>query len=254
MAWETLNDFVANIILFWVDFNLSIINSVKSGWSSIKEFISSIPAWIKKHIIEPISNFFISIWINITKKAKETWTNIKSVFGKVGEFFGGIWNTIKSKFTSIGTKIGEAIGGAFKNAINSVIATVENGINFIPNSINKALDLINKLPNVEISAIPTIELPRLAKGGVVNEDSVVEVGEDGSEAIVPLEHNTEWTSRVASLINSRIPYQGDNKLLSKLDEIISLMKNNRDGNGAINFTLQIDNFNNTANTSANDLS
>ena len=45
----------------------------------------------------------------------------------------------------------------------------------------------------------------------------------------------------------------DNKLLLKLDEIISLMKNNRDGQGVINFTLQIDNFNNTANTSINDL-
>ena len=213
---------------WWTDIVVGLIDGFKNGWSD-----------------------FANWW---TDKAKKTWTNIKSAFGKVGEFFGGIWNTIKSKFTSIGTKIGEAIGGAFKNAINSVIATVENGINFIPNSINKALDLINKLPNVEISAIPTIELPRLAKGGVVNEDSVVEVGEDGSEAIVPLEHNTEWTSRVASLINSRIPYQGDNKLLSKLDEIISLMKNNRDGNGAINFTLKIDNFNNTANTSVNDLS
>ena len=106
---------------------------------------------------------------------------------------------------------------------------------------------------MEISAIPTVNLPRLAKGGVVNEDTVVEVGENGSEAIVPLKNNTEWTSEVASLINARIPNRNTD-ILAKLDEIISIMKSIIGEHGNINFTLQIDNFNNTANTSVNDLS
>ncbi len=212
--------------------------------------------WFRE-AVDNLASGFVKGWSDFanwwTDKVKETWANIKSVFGKVGSFFVEIWDTIKSKFTAIGTKIGESIGAAFKLAINSVIATVEKQINFIPNAINGAIDLINKLPNVEISAIPTVNLPRLAKGGVVNEDTVVEVGENGSEAIVPLKNNTEWTSEVASLINARIPNRNTD-ILAKLDEIISIMKSIIGEHGNINFTLQIDNFNNTANTSVNDLS
>ena len=211
----------------WTNIVVGLIDGFKKGWSD-----------------------FANWW---TDKVKETWANIKSVFGKVGSFFVEIWDTIKSKFTAIGTKIGESIGAAFKLAINSVIATVEKHINFIPNAINGAIDLINKLPNVEISAIPTVNLPRLAKGGVVNEDTVVEVGENGSEAIVPLKNNTEWTSEVANLINARIPNRNTD-ILAKLDELISIMKSIIGEYGNINFTLQIDNFNNTANTSLNELS
>ena len=219
------------------------------GWSDFANWWTDIVVGLIDGFVKGWSDF-ANWW---TDKVKETWANIKSVFGKVGSFFVEIWDTIKSKFTAIGTKIGESIGAAFKLAINSVIATVEKQINFIPNAINGAIDLINKLPNVEISAIPTVNLPRLAKGGVVNEDTVVEVGENGSEAIVPLKNNTEWTSEVASLINARIPNRNTD-ILAKLDEIISIMKSIIGEHGNINFTLQIDNFNNTANTSVNDLS
>jgi hypothetical protein len=42
-----------------------------------------------------------------------------------------------------------------------------------------------------------LDLPRLAKGGVVDDPTVAEVGEHGAEAIVPLENNTGWIKRIA---------------------------------------------------------
>ena len=59
------------------------------------------------------------------------------MFENVGEFFGGIWDIIKEKFTTVGTDVGDAIGGAFKTAINAVIETVENALNAIPSAINR---------------------------------------------------------------------------------------------------------------------
>lgn len=169
-AWEGIKKIFANVKTFF------------SGvWNSIKNVFSSVGTWFK------------SIF-------STAWTNIKNVFSKVGDFFGGIWNTIKSKFKSIGTKVADAIGGAFKSAINAVIGTVEKAINFIPRAINKAIKLINKLPGVEISKMPTIELPRLAKGGIVNRSTLAEVGENGAEAIIPLEKNKAGLKKIASLL------------------------------------------------------
>ena len=153
-------------------------------------------------------NFWIGLWDKIKSAASAVadWLpqafsravdGIKNVFSGIGDFFGGIWDTIKERFSTVGTKIGEAIGGAFKKAINSVIATVEKGINFIPNSINKMLGAINKLPGVNISPIQTVSLPRLAKGGVVNRATTALIGEDGAEAVIPLERNRQWIKEVA---------------------------------------------------------
>ena len=40
-------------------------------------------------------------------------------------------------------------------------------------------------------------LPALARGGVVKRTTKVMIGEDGAEAVVPLENNTEWINKVA---------------------------------------------------------
>lgn len=194
-------------------------------WNGIKTIFEPVINWFStkftaawngiKEIWNGASTYFSNIWTNIKKpflavgtwfKTKFTtaWDNIKSVFSTVGDFFGGIWDTIKEKFTDIGTKVADAIGGAFKSAINAVIATVEGAINTIPDAINGAIDLINELPGVEISKMPTISLPRLAKGGVVRKATTAIVGEDGAEAVMPLERNTGWIDVLADKLANKI--------------------------------------------------
>ena len=131
------------------------------------------------------------------------WNVVVDTFGKIGDFFKGMWDGISWIFTTVGTKVGEAIGGAFKTAINAVIWTVEGALNAIPNAINGAIDLINKLPGVSISAIPTVTLPRLAQGGVLKKGQVGYLEGDGDEAVVPLSKNTEWLDRVADKISEK---------------------------------------------------
>lgn len=167
-----------------------------AAWTAIKTAFSNVGTWFKERFADIVRVFAgIPDWFRgVFKRA---WKAIKGVFSGVGEFFGGIWNTIKEKFKSIGTKVAEAIGGAFKTAINAVIATVEGAINLIPKAINGAISLINKLPGVEISEMPEVSLPRLAKGGVVRRATAAVVGEDGAEAVMPLEHNTGWIDLLA---------------------------------------------------------
>lgn len=197
----------------------NVVNYFKTLWENIKLIFSVVEKVFKgdfsgaweavKKIWDNCKGYFSGIWSNIKKifsvvkdyfenVFSSAWNAIKNVFSNVGDFFGNIWNIIKEKFTSIGTKIGDAIGGAFKTAINSVLATVENGLNAVPRAINGALDLINELPGVDISKMSEISLPRLARGGVLKRGQLGLLEGSGAEAVVPLEKNTKWLDEIAN--------------------------------------------------------
>lgn len=192
MVWE-------NIKLIFKVVKQVLSGDFSGAWESIKAIWNNVTGYFQtvwnsiKTIFSAVTEFFKTAF-------SEAWTAIKGVFNNVGEFFGGIWDTIKEKFTTIGTAIGDAIGGAFKNAINAVITTVENAINAIPEAINDAIDVINELPGVDISPIPTVSLPRLAKGGIVDRPTFAQIGEQGQEAIIPLENNKAGLKKIASLL------------------------------------------------------
>lgn len=190
--WDGIKSIFAPVTQYFSDKFKSAWDSVKKIWDVVKTYFTE--KW------NAIKTVFSVVGSYFSKQFTDAWNNVKKAFSKVGEFFGGIWDTIKKTFASIGTKVGDAIGGAFKTAINAVIATVERGINMIPNTVNKALDLINALPGVNISKLPTISLPRLARGGIVDKATLAEIGEDGAEAVLPLEKNKRGLKQIAQAL------------------------------------------------------
>ncbi len=135
---------------------------------------------------------------------QEAWNNITSIFSNIGNFFGGLWNTISNKFSSLGTTIGNAIGGAVKSGINGVISMIENVINKGIDMINGAINLINNIPGVSIGKFSRVNLPRLAKGGVLKKGEVGLLEGSGAEAVVPLERNKHWIKAVANEMKDQI--------------------------------------------------
>lgn len=103
----------------------------------------------------------------------------------------------------LGKAVGDAITGAIKTAINWVIEKVVKTINNFINGINAAIGIINKIPGVSISKLKTLDVPKFAKGGVVNSATLGVFGEAGKEAVIPLENNTEWMDILADRIASR---------------------------------------------------
>lgn len=144
-----------------------IKEAASKAWAKIKEAWQSAKAWFKEKVVDPIANFFTNLWSNISNWATNTWNNIKNAFSTVGTFFGGIWLTIKTKFTDIGQKIGDAVGEAFRKAVNAVLSTIERVANTPINAINKLLDVINTVPGINIGKLNTFTLPRLAQGAVI---------------------------------------------------------------------------------------
>ena len=183
-------------------------------WSNITGVLSGVGKWIYDKVIAPVVNFFKGLWDDITgifksigtwfsNRFKEAVDKIKSVFGGIKSFFTGIWDSIKAIFSKVGSAIGGAITDTVKKAINTVLSTAIGIINGFIGAINLAIGLINKIPGVNISKLNKLEVPKLAKGGIVDSATLAVVGEQGKEAIMPLENNTEWIDTLAEKLNAR---------------------------------------------------
>lgn len=118
-------------------------------WDKIKEVWGKAKDWFRENITEPVTGFFTTMW----------------AFAKRAFNMGIDW--IKKKFT---------------DAVNGGITLVESFINFIIRGLNVLVRGINKLsfdvpdwvPGIggkkmgfSISAIPEVQIPRLATGAVI---------------------------------------------------------------------------------------
>lgn len=210
----------------------SILGAVGSAiWTFIKGRITSLGKWFGG-IWKSAKKMFSAIPTFFKEKFSQAWTGIKNVFSSVGSFFSGIWETIKSKFVQIGTKIGDAVGGAFKKAINAVLKTVENVVNTPIKAINGLIGIINKIPGVNLGQLKTFNLPRLEKGGILPKGKIGLLEGNGAEAVVPLEKNLEWTKNVAKQISD----------FTSKNNVSSVKEKSKDKNETINITIHIDSF------------
>jgi len=192
-------------------------NGVKSVWNGARSFFSGIWSGIKG-VFGSVGSWFRSTF-------QKAWSNIKSVFSGWGSFFSGLWGKVKSKFGSIGTSIGTAMGNAVKNGMNGALSKVESAINKGIGLINSAIRLANKLPGINVGTVGKISLPRLIKGGVLEKGQVGLLEGTGAEAVVPLERNHAWLSRLAQDLDE---IQGsrstDEALMERLNQIIFLLE------------------------------
>lgn len=175
-------------------------------WNTITGVFSGLISWFGdlfsqakdkiREVFQPIVDWFREKWDNIKEtfsdvgswfgdKFREAWNNIKSAFSNFTSFFSELWDKVKSTFSSLGTKLGSAIGDSVKSGINSVLSMIENAINKAVGLINGAIDIINKVPGVEIGHISALSLPRLAKGGVLYDDTAFIGGEYANAATNP---------------------------------------------------------------------
>ena len=183
---------------------IEIIGALFVGlWNLLKIKVIQPMAEGFKKLWEDIKEFFapaVEFFGNIFKKAYQ---KIKEVFEPIKNFFSGLWESIKEKFMSLATIIGDAISKAVKTGLNAVISLVEGAINKAIGLINGAIDLINKLPGVHVEKLTELQLPRLAHGGIATKSVVANIGEAGREAVLPLENNTGWMDVLADRIMSR---------------------------------------------------
>ena len=191
--WSSITKTFSNVKSWFGDRFKQAWNGIKSAWNGAKSFFSGIWSSVTK-TFGNVGGWFRS-------KFQSAWSSIKSVFSSWGSFFGGLWTKIKSKFSSIGSSLGKAMGDSVKSGMNKVISTIQSAINKGIGFINSAIKLANKLPGISVGTLSKISLPRLAKGGVLEKGQVGLLEGSGAEAVVPLERNKAWLSKVAEDLN-----------------------------------------------------
>lgn len=211
--WQKVKDFFKEFAENWsigvdmiVDF---FTKTIPDTWQNFKNKVSDAIDLIAEWVTVKVPKFFTDCWQSIKDTFSnvgswfedtftEAWEKVKEVFASWGEFFSGLWDDIKNTFSELGTNIGNAISGSVKAAINRVLEAIENTINGGIDLINGAISLINSIPGVNVGYVNGLSLPRLAKGGIVDSPTLAEIGEQGREAIIPLENNLDWLKTLAN--------------------------------------------------------
>lgn len=157
------------------------VQIARSLWAAVQQVFSNVVSWFGQVF-------------------GQAWQAIKKKFDGWGKFWGDLWEKIKKKFSDIGSSIGSAISDTVKSGINGVLSTIESVINGGISLLNGAIDLINKIPGVNIGHIGQLSLPRLAKGGVLYGAQTVIAGEAGPEAIIPLDKLFAQMDKMANTI------------------------------------------------------
>lgn len=169
-----------------------------------------------------ISGYFIQKWNEIKTAVSTGWEFIKNIFNTatqpLQDAWAGMWEGMKGTFTSIWDTI--------KSVLTSSLNWIIDKINKVINTANSIADMGSKLPGVNISHIPNI--PKLAKGGIVNSPTLALIGEAGPEAVVPLSGRMAGAGFGGITIQIMGPiYTGREHALELVEEIADEIKRRR---------------------------
>lgn len=182
-----------NVITPVVEFFSAIPGAVggffSSLWEGIKAVWSAVSGWFSDNVIQPLVNFFAPIVETIGGFFSGLWNGICEIWQAAGEWFSeNVATPINNAF--------QAVSDFVKGIFNGLIGFVEGMINKVIGAVNSFIggfnDIVSKAASfigIEwggIAEIPEVSLPRLAEGGIVDQPTVLEAGEAGSEAIIPL--------------------------------------------------------------------
>ena len=165
--------------------------------------------WIVLGIVAAIAALTAAIILCV-----KHWDQIKATVSNVCSAIG---NTVSSVFNAIKTTITNVIEGA-KNIVKSGIDKIRSFFKF-----DWSLPKL-KMPHITISgsfSLSPLQVPKFGiswyqKGGVFDSTTLFGygngliggLGENGAEAVVPLEKNTQWLDRIATMLNEK---QGGNR-------------------------------------------
>lgn len=187
-----------------------IIGGFFSGlWTSIQSIWATVSGWFNLNVIQPLVNFFAPIVESIGGFFANLWASICSIWQAAGTWFSeNVTTPINNAF--------QAIGDFVKGIFNGLIGLVEGMINRIIGAVNGFIGGFNDVVGwgasfigvdwEGLATIPEVSLPRLAKGGIVDSPTILEAGEAGTEAIVPL---SELWGKMQDMISGPVGYMAD---------------------------------------------
>lgn len=180
---NTLSDIVANVMSFINE----LINLVTMLWNNV---------------ISPIVNFLVDTLGPVFQKVFDSiWNKVSGVFDMIGNavkmvtgVFSGLITFITGVFSGDWKKAWEGIVKIFKSIVDGIANIFKTPLNWIIDGINKFIRGINGIkipdwvPGIGGASFNIPQIPKLAKGGIVDKATLAMIGEGKSaEAVIPLD-------------------------------------------------------------------
>ena len=176
-------------------------------------------------VVDGIRGFFngLGTWMEGTFgfKWKNVFETVKNAVKAFRDYMGPIISSVQVIFMGLANFIGGVFSNNWRRAwfgVRQIFEGIVSGLshifkaplNFMIDGINKFLSGISKVkipdwvPGVGGKGFSIPKIPRLAKGGIVSASTIANIGEAGTEAVIPLQRNTQGLDMIAEKISERL--------------------------------------------------
>jgi len=208
-AWTGIGEILSGIFGTLYDTFAALVSKIvqhgdeiKAGFQAITDFLQGTFSKDWTEVFGPVlgeilNGFFANV--------QNTWDSVKSVLEGIIDFVQGVftlnWSQAWIDVREVLTGIFSGMENILKAPINGIISLINGAIA----GINNLIDGANRLGSVVGFSIPYLnEIPYLAKGGILKKGQIGLLEGDGTEAVVPLEKNTEWIAKVAEQLKAQL--------------------------------------------------
>lgn len=213
----TINDALLKMTKGFLTAETADAKSLERQTSNLKEEVTNMKTALKNGM-PGVTQEQIDQLENLVNESEKEW---QKALGDVTDFTGNVRNELNVDYSAEGSNAMTTWGNGAVSAAEGVITTL-SGLRDTFSSLMSGYSV--NVSTAEIVA-STKKLTGHAKGGIVTREHVARVGEDGAEAIVPLEKNTEWIDKVAAKVTDSMGGAPSNTaILNKLNELIEVIK------------------------------
>lgn len=168
------------LYVYWDEFKAGAV----AVWTALCDSVSS--------AVGGLGEALSLLWDGIKQSVIEAWNSVTATLSGALAFVTGTFQAGWSAAWSAVSGVFSGIWNGFKSVAQSVLDWIAQKLNSVIGLINSSIEMMNKLPGVDIGKIDQIptsqqKAPAMAVGGVVTAPTFAMVGEAGPEAVVPLD-------------------------------------------------------------------
>lgn len=174
--------------------------------NNIREFFRNLGEWME--------GTFGFKWKNVFETVKNAVKAFRDYMGPIINslevVFLGLTSFISGVFSNNWRRAWFGVRQIFEGIVSGLRNIFKAPLNFMIDGINKFLSGIGKIkipdwvPGVGGKGFSIPKIPRLAKGGIVSASTIANIGEAGTEAVIPLQRNTQGLDMIAEKISERL--------------------------------------------------
>lgn len=181
-------------------------NSVVTIASASLQAVSAVVGFALRAALSVAYLTFVQPWVTLwnvvlRKPVSDLIQWLSGAWKAIGQFFtlnvaqplGKMWKDLMSflpnafKAAVAGVRnVALNMVNIIRNAVRNVLQFIADRINFITRRLNVLISANNRLSPIKIPVIPTLSVPRFAKGGYVTSATLAQIGEGGEpEYVIP---------------------------------------------------------------------